>query len=212
LLHIIVGHPYALLSGVNRQEISMLRRIPVRSTSKLLPLAWILFAFALLARAQNSTSVADSHRRILVSIPDRKLAVVEDNTVIRIFPVAVGADVSPSPAGNFQIVTRVSNPTYYHPGVVIPAGKDSPIGTRWIGLDKSGYGIHGTNVPASIGHAASHGCIRLRNRDVEELFSLVHVGDMVEIRAEHNDELASIFEDQKQAEAALSTLSSGGTE
>jgi hypothetical protein len=211
LLHIIVGHPYAL-SSVNRQEISMLRRIPAHSASKLLPLAWILFGFAVLARAQNSTPVVASHRRILVSIPDRKLAVVEDDTVIRIFPVAVGADVSPSPAGNFQIVTRVSNPTYYHPGVVIPAGKDSPIGTRWIGLDKSGYGIHGTNVPASIGHAASHGCIRLRNRDVEELFSLVHVGDMVEIRAEHNDELASIFEDQKQAEAALSTLSSGGTE
>ena len=202
----------------------MERRITVRSTSKLLPLAWLLFGFAVFAKAQSSAPVVASHRRILVSIPDRKLAVVEDDAVIRIFPIAVGANVSPSPIGTFQVVTRVSNPTYYHPGVVIPAGKDSPIGTRWIGLNKSGYGIHGTNAPASIGHAASHGCIRLRNRDIEELFAIVHVGDTVEIRAERDDELASIFEnqnddrngdrnaDQNEAQAASSVVSSGSTE
>jgi lipoprotein-anchoring transpeptidase ErfK/SrfK len=134
-----------------------------------------------------------ARRRAVVSIPDRKLAVIENEAVLRTFSVAVGADVSPSPTGEFQIVNRVDRPTYYHPGTVIPPGTGNPIGTRWIGLNKKGYGIHGTNVPQSIGKAASHGCIRLRNSDIEELFPLLAVGDTVEIRGERDAEIASLF-------------------
>ena len=118
---------------------------------------------------------------MLVSIADRKLAVLDGDEVIATFPVAVGAADSPSPTGEFQIVSRVSNPTYYRPGTVIPSGKNNPLGTRWVGLSEKGYGIHGTNAPRSVGHAASHGCIRLRNRDMEKLFTMVRVGDAVEI-------------------------------
>ena len=60
-------------------------------------------------------------RQVLVSISDRKLAVLENGRVIRTFPVSVGAADSPSPTGEFQIVNRLTNPTYYHPGTVIPA-------------------------------------------------------------------------------------------
>jgi lipoprotein-anchoring transpeptidase ErfK/SrfK len=67
---------------------------------------------------------------------------------------------------------------------VVPPGKGNPLGTRWIGISKKGYGIHGTNSPKSIGRAASLGCIRLRNEDVEELFEMVSVGDAVELRGE----------------------------
>lgn len=137
----------------------------------------------------SSTSV----RRIVVSIPDRKLALVEDGRVVKIYDVAVGAKVSPSPTGAFQIVTRIPQATYYHEAVVIPAGESSPIGTRWIGLNRPGYGIHGTNSPRSIGNAASHGCIRMRNRDAEEFFELVQVGDAVEIRGERDEEMTSLF-------------------
>ncbi|HXX00482.1 MAG TPA: L,D-transpeptidase, partial [Candidatus Acidoferrales bacterium] len=91
--------------------------------------------------------------------------------------------------------SRVSNPTYYHPGTVIPTGKDNPVGTRWVGISQKGYGIHGTNVPKSVGHAASHGCIRLRNRDMERLFAMVRVGDAVEIRGERDEQVAQIFGD-----------------
>ena len=91
-------------------------------------------------------------RTVLVSIPDRKLAVIESGNVIATFPVAVGAVASPSPTGEFQIVSRVTNPTYYRPGNVIPSGKDNPVGTRWVGLSQKGYGIHGTNAPRSVGH------------------------------------------------------------
>jgi lipoprotein-anchoring transpeptidase ErfK/SrfK len=155
----------------------------------------VLSGFAL-GQAKEATSDATSdriRRQIIVSIPDRKLAVLENGEVIRIFPVAVGAAVSPSPVGQFEIVSTVANPTYYHAGVVVPPGSGNPVGPRWIGLNQKGYGIHGTNQPRSIGHAASHGCIRLRNEEIEQLYEMVRVGDKVEIRAERNEQTAQIF-------------------
>jgi lipoprotein-anchoring transpeptidase ErfK/SrfK len=183
---------------MNREVCKTLNGIP-----KKLTVAVLVIVFAVPLLAQDSTPNTDDNedddsgsRVVLVSLVDRQLAVIQDGEVIATFQVAVGADVTPSPTGEFKLVSRVENPTYYHPGVVIPAGKDNPLGTRWLGLSQKGYGIHGTNAPKSIGHAASHGCIRLRNRDVERLFTLVNVGDTVKIRAERDDETARIFGDQ----------------
>jgi lipoprotein-anchoring transpeptidase ErfK/SrfK len=147
-------------------------------------------SFAQTAQAPGTDRIS---RVVVVSIPDRKLAVIEDGNIIATFSVAVGAEASPSPTGEFQIVSRVSNPTYYRPGTVIPSGKDNPVGTRWVGLSQKGYGIHGTNAPRSVGHAASHGCIRLRNRDMERLFTMLRVGDVVEIHGERDAQVAQVF-------------------
>lgn len=116
------------------------------------------------------TPTAVKKRVVLVSIADRKLALLEDGKVVKVYRVAVGSSISPSPSGEFEIVNRITNPTYYHPHLVIPAGENSPIGTRWVGLNRKGYGIHGTNEPRSIGRAASHGCIRMSNRDISHFF------------------------------------------
>jgi lipoprotein-anchoring transpeptidase ErfK/SrfK len=132
-------------------------------------------------------------RRIVISIPDRKLAVLESDKVVRIFPTAVGKPSTPSPAGSYTIVQRIPDPTWYTKGKIVPPGKANPLGTRWLGLSVSGYGIHGTNSPASIGHNVSHGCIRMRNHDVEQLFEMVSVGDTVELLDEHTPELDPIF-------------------
>jgi L,D-transpeptidase ErfK/SrfK len=105
----------------------------------------------------------------------------------------VGAPASPSPVGTFTVVTRVSNPTYYKPGTVIAPGAANPIGTRWIGISQKGYGIHGTDQPQSIGYAKSHGCIRMRNRDVEKLFERVRAGDIVELHGERSDDVNELF-------------------
>lgn len=133
-------------------------------------------------------------QRIVVSIQDRKLALLQGDQVIKTWETAVGAESTPSPAGEFTIITRLSRPTYYHPGKVIAPGPSNPLGTRWLGLNIKGFGIHGTNVPTSIGKNSSHGCIRMRNRDIEELFELVKVGDTVEIYGETNSYLAQIFQ------------------
>jgi lipoprotein-anchoring transpeptidase ErfK/SrfK len=132
-------------------------------------------------------------RSVLVSIPDRKLALFENGKVVRIYRVAVGKISSPSPVGEFRIVNRVSNPTYYHRGQIIASGKRNPVGSRWMGLSAKGYGIHGTNQPNSIGKAESTGCIRMGQKDLEELFAIVNVGDAVQIRAERDPQIASLF-------------------
>jgi lipoprotein-anchoring transpeptidase ErfK/SrfK len=143
------------------------------------------------------TTDAAVTRRIVVSIPDRKLALIENDQVVIIYPVAVGAPASPSPVGTFSIVNRVSNPTYYKPGHVVGPGAGNPVGTRWIGLTAKGFGIHGTATPGSIGHAKSHGCIRLRNQDVERLFERVRAGDVVELHGERTPELADLFDEPR---------------
>jgi lipoprotein-anchoring transpeptidase ErfK/SrfK len=146
------------------------------------------------ARVKRIDKLAtETERRIVISIPDHKLALVENGRVVKVYPVAVGRRMTPSPTGIFYIANRVKNPTYYRPGVVIPPGKNDPVGTRWMGLSKPGYGIHGTDEPGSIGHAASHGCIRMRNRDVEDLFSRVRVGDIVELHAHRDAMILALF-------------------
>ena len=147
------------------------------------------------AEAMAQEQSARPARRIVVSIPDRKLAVVEDGQVIKIFPTAVGAPESPSPVGIFKIVTNIPDPTWYTKGRIVGPGKSNPLGTRWLGLSLKGYGIHGTNNPGSIGHNASHGCIRLKNHDIEQLFGMVEVGDQVELYDERTPELDRIFGD-----------------
>jgi lipoprotein-anchoring transpeptidase ErfK/SrfK len=163
------------------------------------------------AQAAEPAAVAARHRKVVVSIPHRKLALIEDGRVKKVYPVAVGAQQSPTPAGKFEVKTRLVEPTYYHPGKVIPAGANNPLGTRWIGLSTKGYGIHGTNVESSVGQAASHGCIRMHRTDLEELFAEVEVGDQVEIRAEPDAEVAGIFGEVPAAEDATAGAAAGAT-
>lgn len=145
------------------------------------------------AAVQAGVTSAPVSRTILVSLQDHRLALLENGAVKAVYPVAVGKASTPSPTGTFTIVTHVINPTYYHHGKVIPPGPRNPVGNRWMGLSVAGYGIHGTNAPRSIGKAASHGCIRMRQRDLDRLFAQVRVGDTVQIVAERDAQTAAIF-------------------
>ena len=175
--------------------------------------AIVVFLFAAFRHSQAQTTPSapqaalpvEHRRKIVVSIPHRKLVLFEDGKVQKIYPVAVGAENSPSPTGSFVIKTRLVKPTYYHPGKVIPTGPGNPLGTRWIGLSTKGYGIHGTNVENSVGKPASHGCIRMHRKDLEQLFAMVQVGDEVEIRDASDDELTSIFGDVPSASTSTET-------
>ncbi len=162
--------------------------------------------------ATNTELVQVTVRRVVISLPDRKLALIKNGQLVKIYRVAVGKPSTPSPTGEFKIVNRVASPTYYHKGQVIPAGKNNPVGTRWMGLSAKSYGIHGTNQPSSIGKAASTGCIRMSQRDLEELFTLVEVGDAVEIRAERDEQVAAIFGQgaETAAQAQLESGAAGG--
>ncbi|KAB3524827.1 L,D-transpeptidase family protein [Alkaliphilus serpentinus] len=102
---------------------------------------------------------------------ERKLLTLKQFTeIIRTYPVAVGKPSTPTPVGDWQIIQITLNP-------------GGPFGTRWMRLNIpwGGYGIHGTDNPASIGTAASNGCIRMYNEDVEELYDIVPLGTPVKI-------------------------------
>jgi lipoprotein-anchoring transpeptidase ErfK/SrfK len=181
----------------------MTSSIPTRESKAGLVLAAVLAMTTLSAALQTSTPPAAapkapefaqaSVRWIIVSLPDRKLALFKNGKVLRVYRVAVGRALTPSPIGEFKIANRVSDPTYYHKGQVIPAGENNPVGSRWMGLSAKSYGIHGTNQPKSIGKAASTGCIRMGKEDLEELFMLVEVGDAVQIVADRDEQIAEIF-------------------
>ncbi|MGA7340396.1 MAG: L,D-transpeptidase [Terracidiphilus sp.] len=170
-----------------------------------LAMAAMAAVLAVHAAAQSATSdqaASTGKTVIVVSLEDRKLALVEDGKVKKIYTVAVGKPSTPSPVGTFTIERRVKNPTYSHDGRIVPPGPRNPVGTRWMGLSVRGYGIHGTNAPGSIGKAVSHGCIRMAKADLEELYPQVAVGDTVELIGERNEETAQLFGGTENPSAA----------
>ena len=155
---------------------------------------WVaMVAMTAMLLASHANAQDAVRRVIVVSLEDHKLALVEDGQVKKVYTVAVGKPSTPSQVGTFTIERRVANPTYQHNGKIVPPGPRNPVGTRWMGLSKHGYGIHGTNEPTSIGKAASHGCIRMAKADLEELYPLVAEGDQVELIGQRNQETAQLF-------------------
>jgi lipoprotein-anchoring transpeptidase ErfK/SrfK len=104
----------------------------------------------------------------------------------RTIPVATGQAIYPTPLGSWHIVDMQRDPWWRPPDSPwaqglkpIPPGPGNPLGTRWMGLDAAGVGMHGTPDAASIGYSASHGCIRMRIPDAEWLFAHVRIGTPV---------------------------------
>ena len=115
---------------------------------------------------------------------------LETNLLVH-FPCSIGANFENRPIGELKVKDIAPNPNYTFDPVVFPEspeaqaighklilqpGPNNPVGVAWIGLDKTGYGIHGTPVPEQVGRTESHGCFRLANWDAEYLSKLVWVG------------------------------------
>jgi lipoprotein-anchoring transpeptidase ErfK/SrfK len=126
---------------------------------------------------------------IVINRSINRLFLYHEDSLVRTFSVATGQARYPTPAGNWRIVVMWKNPWWYPPvqddwakGLKpVPPGPNNPLGTRWMGLDAPGVGIHGTDEPASIGYSESHGCIRMQVPDAEWLFLHVDVGTPVHI-------------------------------
>lgn len=112
--------------------------------------------------------LAPSPIEIIVNIGAKRLTVYRNGSIFREYIVATGKPETPTPVGVFEVVNKEIDP-------------GGPYGTRWLGLSARGYGIHGTNNPSSIGTAASNGCIRMYNEDIEALFDITVVGTPVRI-------------------------------
>jgi L,D-transpeptidase catalytic domain/Putative peptidoglycan binding domain len=128
-------------------------------------------------------------RTIAVDLTTNRLFLYDGLSVIRSYPVATAKPGFLTPPGVWKVVDKQMFPTWYNPApdgwaanepLVVPPGPDNPMGTRALYLDAPGLiRIHGTNTPSSIGHYASHGCIRLHIPDIEALYPLVPVGSKV---------------------------------
>jgi hypothetical protein len=125
---------------------------------------------------------------IRINVPSRTLQLYKSGKLIKEYPVGVGsAKATMTPPGRYKVDQKILNPIWEHPYKApgesrIGSGEKNPLGTRWIGFHAEGsgvYGIHGTNQPGSVGHFVSHGCVRMHNNEVEDLFEIVETGTPV---------------------------------
>jgi lipoprotein-anchoring transpeptidase ErfK/SrfK len=136
-----------------------------------------------------TVTVASIGKVIVISREANRLWLYDGERLVRSFPVATGQAIYPTPRGLWHIVVKWKNPWWYPPvndswarGLKpVPPGPGNPLGTRWMGLNAPGVGIHGTDEPSSIGYSASHGCIRMQVPDAEWLFDRVEIGTTVYI-------------------------------
>lgn len=136
---------------------------------------------------------ADKAAFVRISLSGKTLEAFDADTNLMLhFPCSIAQRVEKRPVGELHVAVIVPNPNYTfdpdlfpespeaksQPGVklIIPPGPNNPVGTVWIGLDKTGYGIHGTARPEDVGRTESHGCFRLANWNAERLMKLVWLG------------------------------------
>lgn len=148
---------------------------------------------------RDVSKVALASKRVVPSVTSAGPIVIVDRGNFRLtwwragkkitFPIAVGSYDHPTPTGNFSVIQKQKNPTWFPPDSPwaaglgpIPPGVSNPLGTRWIGTSAPAIGMHGTPSSGSIGSRASHGCIRMYIHDAERLYDLVDIGTPVYIR------------------------------
>lgn len=122
----------------------------------------------LMAKPMKKNTSEDTY--IVIDPIKNSLKLYVNGSLFKMYPIALGKRQTPTPVGDLKIINKYKN-------------WGSGFGTRWIGLDVpwGTYGIHGTNKPYSIGTDTSHGCIRMLNRNVEELYEYVEIGTPVTI-------------------------------
>jgi L,D-transpeptidase ErfK/SrfK len=128
---------------------------------------------------------AEKPQVLKLNLTKRQVTIFEAGKAVKSYPVAVGKAGWGTPVGTHEVKNMYRNPPWKNPfkGGVIPGGDPAnPLGRRWIGFwtnGKNWIGFHGTPNRGSVGRAASHGCVRMYNEDVEEMFEIVKVGTPV---------------------------------
>lgn len=118
---------------------------------------------------------------VLVDKSQNTLILKTDEEIIKTYIVSTGANNS-TPVGNFKVTNKLISPTWFKAGAVVsPTSPENILGSRWLGLDLAGYGIHGTTEPQSLGKQVTQGCVRMSNSDIEEVYIIIPVGTEVTI-------------------------------
>lgn len=118
---------------------------------------------------------------VVVNKSQNLLFLKSNGEIVKTYRVSTGKD-NITPVGTFKIINKLVDPSWTHNGKLIPANSpENILGTRWLGFDIPSYGIHGTTQPESIGKQATAGCVRMLNKEVEELYSILPVNTEVTI-------------------------------
>lgn len=122
--------------------------------------------------------------RLVLKLSERRVYVYEGETLKTSYPVAIGRPGWETPTGSYEVIGMLQDPGWTNPftGEVVPPGPYNPLGDRWIAFWTDGrnyIGFHGTPNPESVGQAASHGCVRMFNEDIRELYEIVGMGTTV---------------------------------
>jgi len=133
-------------------------------------------------RARSRLKVSKAKYKILIDKSQNILTLLsDDDNIVKAYKVSTGKNNS-TPTGTFKIVNRMKDPVWYPRGGAVPSeSPDNILGSRWLGLSKSGYGIHGTIEPKTVGQQNTSGCVRMLNPKVEELYTIIPVGTEVTI-------------------------------
>jgi lipoprotein-anchoring transpeptidase ErfK/SrfK len=134
---------------------------------------------------------------VVIHLADRFMEAFDEQTnLLAHFPCSIAAKVEKRPVGELHVIVVAPDPNYtVNPElfpesaelqeighkIILPPGPNNPVGVAWIGLDRPGYGMHGTPGPEQVGRTESHGCFRLANWDAEYLVKLVWVGMPVRV-------------------------------
>ncbi|MCC5464875.1 L,D-transpeptidase [Pelosinus baikalensis] len=145
----------------------------------------IFFLLFLILLPISAAAQQNDSPQIIINLPSRTLQLYYGNSMSKEYYVAIGKPSTPTPMGNFYIVSKERDPIWIPPGrnYVVMSGPDNPLGYRWMEFLPL-YGIHGTNAPWTIGMAVSNGCVRMLEEEAEELFDIVTNGTPVTITYE----------------------------
>jgi L,D-transpeptidase ErfK/SrfK len=131
------------------------------------------------------------HRGLVVNVPEMQLYDFTRPDEPEVFAIAIGDQMDPSLVGDFRIGTKRTDPAWRVPAsiraerpelpAIVPPGPDNPLGSHWMTIGNTTYGIHGTNVRWSIGREATHGCVRLYNDEVKRLFERTREGTPIRL-------------------------------
>jgi len=142
---------------------------------------------SVVSTAASAYDSVNQPTRLEINISRHRVTLYKGTTRIKSFPIAVGRRGWETPTGTFRVAQMLRNPTWINPftGEAIPGGTpQNPLGHYWIGFwtnGKNWIGFHGTPNVESVGKSASHGCIRMYNKDVEQLFNQVSIGTPVSV-------------------------------
>ena len=162
----------------------------MRIASCVLPVMAVALAMAVPVRAEELALNTSLPSRILLDLQRREISVLLDGRMRGSWPVAIGDPKTPTPQGEFSILTKKIDPIYVSEKSGQRkelSGPTSPIGDRYLAFHRNGhgeFGIHGTPWPhwVKTRAAVSLGCVRMLNVHVRQLFDLVDVGTTLEIR------------------------------